>query len=563
MLNPNQAPANIGKLVKQVANKEIEFEQLVSTLQPLLVKQQLPVDVALELSNVMHDVEDIARLEDSLLNLVQHYAAPAMALSETGQVLAINDAVMRLSWVNTGDGLTTFGLSQKAFEEFKQRLAAHSEPTLLLLDRNVLEQNERPLLLLGRYQYRQRAFIVVALQQQWPESINQAMQALFNLSQSECDVLAGLASGLTSEQIAQLRERRVSTVRQQIKATMAKMGVSTQVQAATLAAAAAHAFTQQAVNTDHYIEHTQSSNLFLGSMQRNGRRIGWRRFGNPYGQTVFMLHGPSFAAGEFEQDRFWASELGLDVIAIERPGYGRTTPPNAEDDPLQCQCDDIAALVNTLNLDRFTFLAHEVALIVALAYSAQHPGQVNRILGVSCAPPFKAVELLNSMPPQQGIFILAARKARWLSKLLLRLLVVRLRKLGAERWYEAVFDDVPSDLAITQNPELRQGVIAAYPFYTQQSGAGFDVDLQVMIKDWTHLITEATMPVTLLHGSNNATSPLSYLSIFTKLNPNWRIEIIENEGLTLAIHQPERIYRTLASFDEVTQHDNTAQSDAQ
>ncbi|MCH8532099.1 MAG: alpha/beta fold hydrolase [Saccharospirillum sp.] len=533
-------------LVQDIASRKAEFEQLVALLQPMLVNDEaFDSHIALELSNALHELEFQADSSDALNSLVDRYAPPALVLDDTGRVMASNRALRELRPIEVGSRCDALGLNDSAFVEFKQRLAYQAEATLINLQRNQDESEYRPMLMVGHRDPTQSAYVLVALQQHWPASIERAVAELFRLSPKETEVLAGLACGLTSEQIADQHQRKVTTVRQQTKALLKKMGAANQTQAATLAAAASNAVNRVMPDDASLQLPDQREPLLQGESHREERRIGWRRFGDPNGKKVLTVHGPSFGAGEFEQDRLWAKRCGLDVYAIERPGYGRTDPPHRKDDPLQCQVDDALAVLRQFNVQPESILAHEVGLVPALAISRHLKDSLKHIVGVSCAPPFNAMEQLIDMPAQQGIFILAARKAPWLARLLLRLLVVRLRKLGSERWYQAVFDEVPTDLAVTQRPEFKQGVIATYPFYTRQAGAGFEVDLQVMIQDWGHYVSECDIPLTLLHGKDNPTTPFEYLDIFTELNPKVQIRGFEKNGLTLALSEPEALYRML------------------
>ena len=101
-----------------------------------------------------------------------------------------------------------------------------------------------------------------------------------------------------------------------------------------------------------------------------------------------------------------------------------------------------------------------------------------------------------------------------------------------------------------QRPALRSGIIATYSFYLSQLGAGFELDLQLMLKDWSHLIPDIDIPLVLLHGTENPSTPLSYLDIFSKLNPRLQFEPVEGAGLTLAVSHPELIYARLAELPQ-------------
>lgn len=241
-----------------------------------------------------------------------------------------------------------------------------------------------------------------------------------------------------------------------------------------------------------------------------------------------MIHGPTFGAGEYVTDRRMAKQLGLDVLAIERPGYGRTDQPKRLDNALQCQVADAMALLQQQSFMPERLLAHEVGLITALALQAQLPkGHCGGIVGVSAAPPFLQQQQINSMPTHQGIFIQAARHAPWLALI------------------DSVIDGVEPDHAIIQRPELRAGVIGTYSFNLNQSGAGFEVDLRVMLNDWMPLLQTCNVPLTLLHGDKNQTTTVAALAIFREANDGVDIELFPNEGLTLAVSQPTAIWQRI------------------
>lgn len=540
---------NLKELVSAVAARKAEFADLIVALAPDLSSQAiLPTELALELSTALHDLEERATGHDPLYKLVNDHTAPALALNESGQVVALNAGAAQLFDMRSGDGLVALGISPEAFHQFKERLATAQGPTLLKAYRKGSDEHALPLILVGMYHQKLKTFVLNALQQHWPESIDLAFAGVFGLSASERHILALLSRGCSSEEIAEERGSSVTTVRQQIKSLLQKLGAKSQVQAATMAASAATAMDTVTTKGDLLSVHYDDYPMSIHELFREQRRIGWRRFGKPGGRPVLFLHGPSFGAGDFPDERRLAAQFGLDIIAVERAGYGRTEPSDKTEDPLESQCHDILAVLGSLSISKVTILSHEVALIPALALM-QHSGiQINGVVSVSAAPPFKELEQINAMPAHQAIFIQAARHAPWLARLLIRLLILRMRKLGPEQWPKVIFEGVEPDEHLIRKNSLKQGVVAAYGFYVNQLGAGYLEDLRIMIQDWGHLLETPNLPLTLIHGSHNASTPLSHLNIFRGINPNIPIELVEGEGLTLAVSQTERIYKTLATI---------------
>ncbi|AMQ89732.1 LuxR C-terminal-related transcriptional regulator [Marinobacter sp. LQ44] len=533
---------NLKELVSAVAARKAEFADLIVALAPDLSSQAiLPTELALELSTALHDLEERATGHDPLYKLVNDHTAPALALNESGQVVALNVGAAQLFDMQSGDGLVALGISPEAFHQFKERLATAQGPTLLKAYRKGSDEHALPLILVGMYHQKLKTFVLNALQQHWPESIDLAFADVFGLSASERHILALLSRGCSSEEIAGERGSSVATVRQQIKSLLQKLGAKSQVQAATMAASAATAMDTVTTKGDLLSVHYDNYPMSIHELFREQRQIGWRRFGKPGGRPVLFLHGPSFGAGDFPDERRLAAQFGLDVIAVERAGYGRTEPSDKTEDPLESQCHDILAVLGSLSISKVTILSHEVALIPALALM-QHSGiQINGVVSVSAAPPFKELEQINAMPAHQAIFIQAARHAPWLARLLIRLLILRMRKLGPEQWPKVIFEGVEPDEHVIRKNSLKQGVVAAYGFYVNQLGAGYLEDLRIMIQDWGHLLETPNLTLKLIHGSENASTPVSHLNIFRDINPDLSIELIKGEGLTLAVSQTERL----------------------
>lgn len=544
---------NLKELVSAVATRKAEFADLIVALAPDLSSQTiLPTELALELSTALHDLEERATGHDPLYKLVNDHTAPALALNESGQVVALNVGAAQLFDMQSGDGLVALGISPEAFHKFKERLATVQGPTLLKAYRKDSDEHALPLILVGMYQQKLKTFVLNALQQHWPKSIDLAFADVFGLSVSERHILALLSRGCSSEEIARERGSSVATVRQQIKGLLQKLGAKSQVQAATMAASAATAMHTATTKGDLLSAHYDDYPMSIHEVTRDQRRIGWRRFGKPSGRPVLFLHGPSFGAGDFPEERRLAVEYGLDVIAVERAGYGRTEPSDKSEEPLESQCHDILAVLESLSITQVTVLCHEVALIPALALTKCEHVRINGIVSVSAAPPFKELEQINAMPAHQAIFIQAARHAPWLARLMIRLLILRMRKLGPEQWPKVIFEGVEPDEHVISRSSLKQGVIAAYGFYVNQLGAGYLEDLRIMIQDWSHLLQTCDLPLKLIHGGSNASTPVSHLRVFHDINPDLPIELIDGEGLTLAVSRTTQVYQTLSAMADTS-----------
>ena len=554
MQEPAAVSTDLVALVRAVANGTEEFARMIPVLLPILRdRQSLPDPLALQLTTALYDVELAAASDDQLFALVNREGAPALALGESGQILTLNGSALELFSVSAGDGLSALGITRDEFAEFQTRLADTSEPTLLRVRPGA---GVRPVAATGIYYPWYRAFVLTVLQHHWPASVDRAFGELYHLSRSERDVLRLLAQGVSGDDIAALRGRAPGTVRQQIKSILFKMGVQTQAAAATIAASAA----ASTIGSDDRGGHPSGlvplkgpqSILRTATFSRGRRRIGWRHFGDPQGDPILFLHGPSFGAGEYPDDRVQSQRRSLSVYAIERPGYGRTDITDPDEGVLESTRRDIEALLDREGLDRVTILAHEVGLIPALDLANALPQRIRGVLAVSASPPFVQLEQLHAMPDHQVIFIEAARHAPWLAHLLIRLLVIQIRRLGPQQWTDVVFRGLDPDTTVMRRPDLLPGIIGTYSFCISQAGLGFEQDLQLMHLDWSGLIRSAGVPLHLLHGAQNPTTPAADLTVFRNLRPDIPINLIQSAGLTLAVSHPHLVYAALRELVDET-----------
>ncbi len=540
------SPERLTTLMHEVVEGRADFTDLIAALSPLICgTEALGPGTALAMAVALGDIEQQSLHDDKARLLVERQAAPAIALLPSGVVAATNTGAEQLFGIQPGEGHESLGVDRAAFMAFRQRLFEHQGSSLLKV--RTRETGRTPLVMVGSYQHEARVFLLTALQHAWPASIDRALEDLFGLSLAEREVLAGLAQGASAEAIAGQRQRTLGTVRQQIKSILQKMGASTQVQAASFAAAAAYAV-GEAGHVGDSLPALEGSALITGEFLRQGRRVGWRRFGRSGGVPVLLLHGPFFGLGEYDAERETACRLGLDVLAVERLGYGRTESPLQGEDAVDCQVADILALLDREGWRSVRVLCHDIAFIPALALCEQAGARVRSLTAVSAPAPFREAAQLDLMPGQQKLFMWAARHAGWLVRLLIRLGMVQMRKLGPENWIQAVFGEVPLEMDVLTRPEFARGLPGAFAFNLAQAGKGYEIDLALTTRDWGDAVRALRHPCTLFHGSENLTTRPEFNRMLVQLNPVLVRHEITGAGQTLALTHNEAVWCHVAAL---------------
>jgi pimeloyl-ACP methyl ester carboxylesterase len=114
----------------------------------------------------------------------------------------------------------------------------------------------------------------------------------------------------------------------------------------------------------------------------DGRRMQYWRGGAMWGSPVILLPGTPDSWLVARSGAAAASRAGVDLIAINRPGYGRSDP--ADSDHVSV-ANDVVAVADALGVERFAVLGMSLGGPYALACAAEHPRWVIAA-GVVAAP---------------------------------------------------------------------------------------------------------------------------------------------------------------------------------
>jgi esterase len=108
-------------------------------------------------------------------------------------------------------------------------------------------------------------------------------------------------------------------------------------------------------------------------------------WGPPAAQPVVMLHGIR-GYGETFAGVAQALQPECRVIALDQRGRGQSDWDPAHNYYTDAYVADLAALVDTLQLQRFDLLGHSMGGINAIVYAARHPERVRRLVIEDAGP---------------------------------------------------------------------------------------------------------------------------------------------------------------------------------
>lgn len=140
-----------------------------------------------------------------------------------------------------------------------------------------------------------------------------------------------------------------------------------------------------------------------------GARLHVRDFaGAPGAPAILMVHGLAGQLAHFTYGVTGRLEGRYRMVVVDRPGSGYST--RGENDPadLKTQADALAALVDTLQLDRPLVVGHSLGGALALTLALEHPDKVG---GLALVAPLTHMQ--ERVPPVfDGLTILSPRWRR-------------------------------------------------------------------------------------------------------------------------------------------------------
>lgn len=249
-----------------------------------------------------------------------------------------------------------------------------------------------------------------------------------------------------------------------------------------------------------------------GTISRpGGRELAYDDVGDPNGRPVVFLHGCPGSRLSRHPDDALAARARVRLVAVDRPGYGRSDADDASDEVTQA--DDVVALADHLGIDRFAVLAWSSGGPTALALAACHPGRVAAVALAAGQPPMAADP--GGHTPAAFAKIAAEFVAQPAMSHALAM------EAAIEGW-----DDISlADLAAVAGAHERLATSLAAA--TERGLGGVEGDLRAMATPWRFDVGSIGVPVTLWYGTNDAVYPPDIGRKLADAMPSARLEIVE------------------------------------
>ncbi|MBZ0294423.1 MAG: alpha/beta hydrolase [Anaerolineae bacterium] len=266
---------------------------------------------------------------------------------------------------------------------------------------------------------------------------------------------------------------------------------------------------------------------------RDGRQIVFAEYGDPNGIPIIGFHGMPGSRVVMKVFHEVASQLGIRIIAPERPGFGLTSPnPSGT---LASYAQDVAALCDTLNLDRFIVMGTSGGGPYSLACAYYLKDRVT-VAGVvsGIGPLYVPGSLTGMMRVNRIMFTLGRISPALVGSVLPRLIRSSLPSMekhvqqgtsSSDAIDAATFAIIVDD----QRESIRTG------------GHGIALDMKNLWRNWNIPFQEIETRVLLWHGDRDDLAPTMLARYLAEQMPNCEATFYSGEDHTgpLTHHQEE------------------------
>jgi pimeloyl-ACP methyl ester carboxylesterase len=259
------------------------------------------------------------------------------------------------------------------------------------------------------------------------------------------------------------------------------------------------------------------------------RRLGYARYGAADGRPVIYQHGLPGSRLECQLVDACARELGISVVAPDRPGYGLSSRHN--NSSLEDRALDVAALADALEIDTFSVAGVSGGAPCALACARYLPRRVTGVALVAGLGPVYDPVIRGQMAglARSGFYL--ANKLPRLFELVVGGPLIQLARHRPALLVQllARLDGGP-DRRVLLDPALLTPISRGLRECFRQGLAGSLLDLQLFRRPWRLQFTAIRQPVHIWHGTRDRVVPLSHGRYYHAHLPHATLNTVEGEG---------------------------------
>jgi pimeloyl-ACP methyl ester carboxylesterase len=273
----------------------------------------------------------------------------------------------------------------------------------------------------------------------------------------------------------------------------------------------------------------------------DGRAIAVEVLGDHDAMPVLLCHGLADSRLAAQSLRQAAQDLGLRVIAPDRPGIGGTDRRWLRQ--LADWADDAAVVLDALGVDSAALLGVSGGGPFAAACAARIPARVRSLMLV-CPLGLAEWPTLGMAQGERLSLALATHAPAFGGWSMARL--AALARRSPDIFLRLAATNQPDvDIRALQQPDARESFLTCYVEAFRRGSWGVAQDLRLLTRPWGFDLGSITAPTSIHHGDADTTVPVQHARLYAQAIPGAQLQIHPGEGHFSILSHPQDILASL------------------
>jgi pimeloyl-ACP methyl ester carboxylesterase len=286
---------------------------------------------------------------------------------------------------------------------------------------------------------------------------------------------------------------------------------------------------------------------------RDGRRLAYAEYGDSQGKPIFFFHGTPGSRLFHHPDTSVAASAGARVIAIDRPGFGRSD--FKPDRTLLDWPSDIVQLADALNIQRFAVMGYSGGGPYAAVCASSISDRLTAAGLVSSIAPLDSPEITRGMHGMGHMFFSLERHLPPLAKLSCRLICATWRS-NPDLYFKAQLNGLYDSREAQALLPVMKAMLTADLLEAVRDGThGITCDLEILAKPWGFQLHVIPTNVFLWHGENDTQAPVAMGKRLAGGIPHCRATFFPGEGHWAIYSHWQEILTALAQAEATTREE--------
>lgn len=273
----------------------------------------------------------------------------------------------------------------------------------------------------------------------------------------------------------------------------------------------------------------------------DGRQIGYQEYGDREGRPVFFFHGWIGSRLDFGPNDDIARELGVRVIAVDRPGCGSSDFQRGR--RLLDWPRDVSEMADALKLGQFAICGHSFGGPYVAACAHQLADRVTSAAIVAGISPLSFKGATRGMPAGVRLVLGLGSRAPVILRPYVSLMARMVKKPNMiAKGMSSLLPD--EELALLETPRF-DGYLENVGEMVKDGSKGAYRDARVFLGEWGFDCADIEMPVSLFYGTADRNVPIQMGEYYRDAIPTTDATFYQDEGHFIMYSRANEILSSL------------------